>query len=421
MSKKRTIDTYFSIPQAKKPRGSNSLDDEPTAPVNTPISFFIHLRTRNCTIPYEFEKTPLDFQKKGGEANEQGKTTIGSQITSNINAPNPITATDSSPTSHSIHASYPFPIPHLPDALNIEILGSPRPARAITDQPDLDLLYFEPYISRTAARRLFEFLRSELPFYRVEYDIARGGTKTHIRTPRWTTVFGVDQTVCFKADSPSASGSISDPQCSIERVVDAHSGKPVPVGHVNTPQTPGQGKQAGYKATPRPIPQCLDVLRRSTEAATGCQFNFCLVNYYASGADSISFHSDDERFLGPLPAIASFSLGARRDFLMKHKLPKSGSRDTNSNGTSKGSLKLLLGSGDMVLMRGTTQANWLHSIPKRSGRNERDGGRINITFRRALVRGGTENYYQYNVGSGPVYKWDTAGQEMKPWIQAPKS
>jgi alkylated DNA repair dioxygenase AlkB len=144
------------------------------------------------------------------------------------------------------------------------------------------------------------------------------------------------------------------------------------------------------------------------------------VNYYASGADSISFHSDDERFLGPLPAIASFSLGARRDFLMKHKPPKSGPAETNSNGTSKGPLKLPLASGDMVLMRGTTQANWLHSVPKRSGRNEWDGGRINITFRRALVRGGTENYYQYNVGTGPVYKWDAAGQEMKPWIHAPK-
>lgn len=146
------------------------------------------------------------------------------------------------------------------------------------------------------------------------------------------------------------------------------------------------------------------------------------MNYYASGADSISFHSDDERFLGALPAIASFSLGARRDFLMKHKPTKSEpGRANHDAGTANGTLKLPLGSGDMVLMRGRTQANWLHSIPKRSGKNEWDGGRINITFRRALVRGGTENYYQYNVGSGPVYKWNAAGQEMKPWTQASKS
>lgn len=162
---------------------------------------------------------------------------------------------------------------------------------------------------------------------------------------------------------------------------------------------------------PRPIPKCLDDLRWSTEAATGCKFNFCLVNYYASGSDSISFHSDDERFLGPDPAIASFSLGARRDFLMKHK-PTTPQRDDRADAKS---LKLPLGSGDMVLMRGKTQSNWLHSIPKRTGKNQEDGGRINITFRRAMVKDGTENYYNYNVGTGPVYRWDKDKREMSLW------
>lgn len=232
-------------------------------------------------------------------------------------------------------------------------------------------------------------------------------------------MFGLDETACFETDPPSAPG-LCDSQSSRGRVIDKHTGAPIPVGRPDAHGTPGQKSQKGYSAVPRPIPRCLDVLRRSTEAATGCQFNFCLVNYYASGADSISFHSDDERFLGALPAIASFSLGARRDFLMKHKPPKSEPGEANHDDTSaaNGALKLPLGSGEMVLMRGRTQANWLHSIPKRSGKNEWDGGRINITFRRALVRGGTENYYQYNVGSGPVYKWNAASQEMKPWTQA---
>lgn len=54
----------------------------------------------------------------------------------------------------------------------------------MNDQLDLDLVYFEPYIPSYMAKDLFEFLRSELPFYRVEYDIKRGGFQTHIRTPR---------------------------------------------------------------------------------------------------------------------------------------------------------------------------------------------------------------------------------------------
>ncbi|KAI0442237.1 DNA repair family protein [Xylaria telfairii] len=375
MSKKRTIDAYFGIPKAKKPR-----DSEP--------------------IALQDESTVL---------------AISSCIPDDDNATSHLVVVNKETPCYTTHPSYPFPIPHLSGALEADISGPPaRAARAITDQPDLDLLYFDPYISRLASRQLFEFLRAELPFYRVEYDIMRGATKTHIRTPRWTTVFGLDETARFETLHPSGSIPLSDPQSSIGRVVDARTGEPVPVGHIDTQ---GPRKQTGYKAMPRPIPHCLDMLRRSTEMATGCQFNFCLVNYYASGADSISFHSDDERFLGALPAIASFSLGAPRDFVMKHK-PEPG--ETKMNGGSKAPLKLPLMTGDMVLMRGTTQANWLHSIPKRTGKNEWDGGRINITFRRALVRGGTENYYQYNVGSGPVYKWNAAAQEMRPWMQVPK-
>jgi alkylated DNA repair dioxygenase AlkB len=137
------------------------------------------------------------------------------------------------------------------------------------------------------------------------------------------------------------------------------------------------------------------------------------VNYYASGSDSISYHSDDERFLGPDPAIASFSLGARRDFLMKHK-PAPSQEQTDEMSDSK-PLKLPLASGEMVLMRGTTQSKWLHSIPKRTGKNQDDGGRINITFRRAMIKEGTNNYYNYNVGSGPVYRWNAKTHEMTIW------
>jgi hypothetical protein len=71
----------------------------------------------------------------------------------------------------------------------------------------------------------------------------------------------------------------------------------------------------------------------------------------------------------------------------------------------------------MVLMRGKTQANWLHSIPKRAG-PEAGKGRINITFRKAMVKGGTENYYQYNVGAGRVHKWDATTEKMVPWAAA---
>lgn len=209
-------------------------------------------------------------------------------------------------------------------------------------------------------------------------------------------MFGVDETSQFLPDGT---------------LVDAQSRKPFNV------------TERYRTCKPRPIPQCLDELRKMTEVITCSTYNFCLVNYYATGADSISYHSDDERFLGPNPSIASLSFGAKRDFLMKHKpqpaaplLPGESAAtiptSSQATATAEKPLKLTLGSGDMVLMRGRTQAQWLHSIPKRKG-GEADRGRINITFRKALVRGGTENYYCYNVGDGGVWKWNVKAGEMR--------
>ncbi|KAL8727128.1 MAG: hypothetical protein Q9166_006261 [cf. Caloplaca sp. 2 TL-2023] len=288
----------------------------------------------------------------------------------------------------SSHTTYPFPIPHLPVHLVEKLSETPAvEGRVINDQPDLDLLYFQPFVSKDSEKDLFQFLRNQLFFYRVQYKIKRGGVETQINTPRYTTVFGLDETSKFAPD-----GSI----------LEASTSKPVALNKYPT-------------CRPRPIPQCLAELRKTTEIFTESTYNFCLVNYYANGSDSISYHSDDERFLGPEPAIASFSLGAKRDFLMKHKSvpPKDNDSDAEAINNAK-PLKLLLASGDMVLMRGKTQANWLHSIPKRKG-GESDKGRINITFRKAMIKSGTENYYQYNVGKGEVWKWDETKKEMRPW------
>jgi alkylated DNA repair dioxygenase AlkB len=284
---------------------------------------------------------------------------------------------DTSPLSYSRHPSYPFPIADFPPSIANALPDLPATTpRSITNQPHLDLLYYQPFIPSTTARELFYFLRRELPFYRVQYTIRRGPTTTQITTPRFTTVFGVDDTSLF-THPPNTSDSTSN-------LVDSKYHTPIPT--------------TKYKSTPRPIPPCLDALRQRIEAATdGAVYNFCLVNYYASGDDSIAYHSDDERFLGPNPCIASLSLGVKRDFLMKHKTVE---------GVEAAPVKMALADGDMVVMRGETQANWLHSVPKRRGsRGEARQGRINITFRRAVVPAGTENYYRYNVGEGRVYRW----------------
>ncbi|KAK4871115.1 hypothetical protein LT330_000352 [Penicillium expansum] len=356
--------------------------------------------------------------------------------------PNNITIEDTRPPSQ--HPSYPFPIAQLPSHIEVGLEhATPAAApRELNNQPHLDLLHFQPYIPRPTANELFKFLRRELPFYRVQYTARRGDIETQINTPRWTTVFGVDETSTFIQEQDNNPDSLV--------LLETNTKTPTP--------------KTKYQCTPRPIPACLDLLRRQVEAANATTdnkhpgYNFCLVNYYASGDDSIAFHSDDERFLGPDPNIASLSLGSERDFLMKHKpfvpggivnrtaggcMPDtahaiSGLRGTSatrgsctvSGGTANSNtvsslgsrpaatvplqqIKMSLGSGDMVVMRGATQSNWLHSIPKRKGRaGEATRGRINITFRRAIVPGGTNNYYHYNVGSGGMYRWDEIAREM---------
>lgn len=292
----------------------------------------------------------------------------------------PNATNDGTAIGTSNHPTYPFAVPHLPLDISESLNFAPaEEGRVINDEPDLDLVYYKPYVPKDIERSLFDFLRSELFFYRVKYTIKRGAIETPINTPRYTTVFGVDETSRFD----EAGG-----------LIDAVSGNALP--------------KDTYGCKPRPIPQCLDHLRTLTENATSCKFNFALVNYYASGSDSISYHSDDERFLGKDPAIASFTLGAKRDFLLRHKKTAAAHLSENKP------MKLPLASGDMVLMRGPTQSNWEHSIPKRKS-GEADLGRINITFRRAMIKGGTANYYRYNVGDGPVHKWDPAKREMVPW------
>ncbi|OOF93137.1 hypothetical protein ASPCADRAFT_173875 [Aspergillus carbonarius ITEM 5010] len=307
--------------------------------------------------------------------------------------PKPDGAIPAAPATYTHHPSYPISIRDPPSTISTRLCNPPPcTPKAITNHPHLDLLYFQPFLSASLARELFHFLRAELPFYRVKYTINRGGTPTAINTPRFTTVFGVDETSTFLPDPTIEKDSQRSAKALI--LVDSETHAPL------------SDDKKYHPHRPRPIPPCLDVLRQAVEAATddGTKYNFVLVNYYASGEDSISYHSDDERFLGPRPTIASISLGGRRDFLLKHKPDAAGGV---GNGAGK-PLKFPLDSGDMLVMRGDTQANWLHSVPKRKGTQAGAAGaigRINITFRRAVVPGGTQNYYRYNVGDGMVYRW----------------
>lgn len=112
----------------------------------------------------------------------------------------------------------------------------------------------------------------------------------------------------------------------------------------------------------------LETLKTLVEQLTGTRYNSCLLNLYHDGNEGMAWHSDDERSLGKDTTIASVSFGAEREFRLKHK-------------RTDEKVSILLESGSLLVMKGTTQTHWLHSIPKTK---KVTTPRINLTFRTML-------------------------------------
>lgn len=127
---------------------------------------------------------------------------------------------------------------------------------------------------------------------------------------------------------------------------------------------------SGISMLPMPWTNLLLHLKREVEERAQTTFNSVLLNYYRNHRDSMGFHSDDERELGPEPIIASLSYGAERTLVFKHKRDK-----------SIPDQKLSLPHGSMLLMKGSTQRNWKHGILKQT---RPCGPRVNLTFRNIL-------------------------------------
>ena len=110
-------------------------------------------------------------------------------------------------------------------------------------------------------------------------------------------------------------------------------------------------------------------LKSLVEGKTGTAFNSCLLNLYHDGNEGMSWHSDDEKSLGTNSTIASLSFGAERKFSFRHK--RSGE-----------SVSLVLEDGSLLIMKGTTQTYWQHSLPKSK---KITAPRINLTFRTMVL------------------------------------
>lgn len=106
-------------------------------------------------------------------------------------------------------------------------------------------------------------------------------------------------------------------------------------------------------------------LKSMIEERTGETFNSCLLNLYHTGEEGMAWHSDAEKALKKNGAIGSLSFGAERKFAFKHK-------------STKETVSLVLEHGSLLVMKGTTQTNWLHRLPPTKLILK---PRVNLTFR----------------------------------------
>lgn len=100
-----------------------------------------------------------------------------------------------------------------------------------------------------------------------------------------------------------------------------------------------------------PIPPIVAEARAALSSRYGEPFPRVSLGYYRNGQESVAWHGDYVARHLPSAHVATISVGAPRRFLLR---PKGGGR----------SLALRLGWGDLLVMGGSCQRTFEHSIPK---------------------------------------------------------
>jgi alkylated DNA repair dioxygenase AlkB len=183
--------------------------------------------------------------------------------------------------------------------------------------PDAEIIYFPAFLSKEEADSLFLELLENIPWQQDEIMVYG---KKHLQ-PRLTALYG-------------------------------NEGKPYSYSNITM-------KPHYWTLT-------LQKIKSLVENVSCTNFTTVLLNYYRDGSDSNGWHADNEKELGINPVIASLSLGAERNFQLKHNFDTSQKKN------------LILENGSLLLMKGTTQHYWKHQVPKTT---KPVGPRINLTFR----------------------------------------
>jgi len=100
-----------------------------------------------------------------------------------------------------------------------------------------------------------------------------------------------------------------------------------------------------------PLPGVLEEARVLLSARYGVDFDACSANLYRNGRDSVAWHRDRVQRVLTDPLVVTLSLGHRRPFLAR---PHGGGPSTRFD----------VGDGDLLVMGGSCQHAFEHSVPK---------------------------------------------------------
>ena len=115
---------------------------------------------------------------------------------------------------------------------------------------------------------------------------------------------------------------------------------------------------------------------------------------YRSGEDFQGLHSDREMKWLDETVIAIVVLGTRRPFVLRPRAPGGVPVERVPAGSDPDDVVLTPGQGDMLIMGGACQRDWLHGVPQAST----DQPRISLTWRWTSRRGRPDTNPTYYDG-----------------------
>ena len=142
--------------------------------------------------------------------------------------------------------------------------------------------------------------------------------------------------------------------------------------------------------TPYPHP-ALTEAHRSIQHRYRVTFGGVGLAFYRDGRDSVAFHRDTDLRYCENTVIAILSLGARRPWLLQPR----GNPDRFRDGYGGQVIDLAPGSGDLIVLGGACQTNWLHAVPKVPG--PLPAGRVSAQWRWTSRTGKPEQQPSYSA------------------------